>query len=73
MLNNFFAIFINNNTGPNHAAFSLFRGMSPMKKLISVALSLIIILGVVFSAPASLFLYSAKAQSISHLPFFFVL
>ena len=39
-----------------------------MKKIISVSLILILILGVIFSAPASLFLSSAKAQNIINSP-----
>ncbi len=39
-----------------------------MKKIISVSLTLILILGVIFSAPPSLFLSSAKAQNIINSP-----
>jgi K319-like protein len=42
--------------------------MPPMKKIISFSLALILILGVVLSAPAGLFLYSAKAQNIVNSP-----
>ena len=39
-----------------------------MKKPISVVLILILSLGIIFSAPAGLNLFNAKAQSVSNLP-----
>lgn len=50
------------------SVLNIFRMCFLRKKVISVLLTLILILGVVFSAPTGLFLYSAKAQSINNLP-----